>query len=534
MSPPQSHSVQADEPISGRVAAAFGRVVSGRPIIRHLLPAGLLGGALWWAPWPFGSVVPWAAGVVAALGALSLAVALTAGVPLGARARSLRPVAVPAVALVLLAGLGALQAVAWPAPIAAALSPEHVRLARAAESALATGVPGLTRSEPAPAAVALSLAPAVSLRTALLVASLAAALAAAALAGRGRAGRRLLGGAVLSVALAQVLYGAPRWLARSPTLWGVAIPGSERLRGTYVNPNHFALLLEIALAVAFAWSWWALHRARREPSAERRIALVAPPALAWMTLFVALAFSGSRAGLLAAVGGLVIQAAALVATGVRRSRRGASDRSAEARAAALRRRMVRVLVGGGALLAVLAVGVGAVLMTGGEAGFSRFTVNASYDLASDIRTAVYRATWHLWGRFPWTGTGLGTFLEAYPLADGPDLGLTWWHAHSDPLELLATTGVAGGMLLLVGAGALGLRLVRRLLRVRHSEERAALVAGLGAFAAVGLHELVDFGLTMPANALALVVVLGAAAAAREPRRRIYSEPAGGADPTSST
>lgn len=193
-----------------------------------------------------------------------------------------------------------------------------------------------------------------------------------------------------------------------------------------------------------------------------------------------------------------------------------------------------MLVGSGALLAVLAVGVGAVLMTGGEAGFSRFTVNASYDLGSDIRAEVYRATWHLWGRFPWTGTGLGTFLEAYPLADGPDLGLTWWHAHSDPLELLATTGVAGGLLLLVGAGALGVRLVRRLLRVRHSEERAALVAGLGAFVAVGLHELVDFGLTMPANALALVVVLGAAAAAREPRHRSHRGPDGSTGSITST
>ena len=489
----------------------------------------MLAGAVWWAPWPFGSVVPWASGVVAALGALCLAASLAVG-GRASRVRSILPVAVPAATLVLLAGLGALQAVAWPAPIAATLSPEHVRLARAAEAALVDGVTAGTRTEPAPAAVPLSLAPAVSLRTALLVASLAAALAAAALTGRGRAGRRLLGGAVLSVALAQILYGAPRWLARSPTLWGVAIPGSERLRGTYVNPNHFALLLEIALAVAFAWSWWALRRARREPSAERRIAFVAPPALAWVTLFVALAFSGSRAGLLAAVGGLVVQGAALAATGVRRSRRAASDRSEEARPSALRRRLVRVLVGGGALLAVLAVGVGAVLMTGGEAGFSRFTVNASYDLGSDVRTEVYRATWHLWGRFPWTGTGLGTFLESYPLADGPDLGLTWWHAHSDPLELLATTGIAGGLLLLLGAGALGLRLARRLPRVRHSEERAALVAGLGAFVAVGLHELVDFGLTMPANALVLVVVLGAAAAAREPRRRVYSEPDDVADP----
>ncbi len=498
------------------------------------MPAGLLGAALWWAPWPFGSVVPWAAGVVAALGALSLAVALVARVGMGRSTRplwpSLRPVAVPVAALAVLAGLGVLQAVSWPVTVAGALSPEHARLAGDASAALAgegfaegasSGVSSGTSSSQG--SVPLSLAPAVSRRTALLVACLAAALAAAALAGRGRLGRRVLGASVVTVALAQVLYGAPRWLARSPTLWGVPIPGSERLRGTYVNPNHFALLLEMALAIAFAWGWWGLTRARREPSAERRLALVAPPALVWLTLFVALAFSGSRAGLLAAVAGLVTQGAALAMIGLRRSphpgRSGHSRHSDRAPRKRLRGWLAAVGWVAAAVALVLAVGVGAVLMTGGEAGFSRFTVNASYDLGSDVRVAVGRATWHLWGRFPWTGTGLGTFLEAYPLADGPDLGLTWWHAHSDPLELLATTGVAGLALLVVGVGALALRLVGRLLRVRHTEERAALLAGLGALVAVGLHELVDFGLTMPANALVLVVVLGAAAAARTPRRR---------------
>ena len=47
-----------------------------------------------------------------------------------------------------------------------------------------------------------------------------------------------------------------------------------------------------------------------------------------------------------------------------------------------------------------------------------------------------------------------------------------------------------------------------------SEERAAGIAAAGALVTVGLHSFVDFGLTMPANALALAVLLGAAAAAR--------------------
>lgn len=521
MSEPRSHPARVAEAGSGPVEASLGHVLSGRPIIRHLVPAVVLAAALLWAPWPFGSVVPWAAAVVAVAGPL----ALVAGLFAGARVSSLAPVALPAAALVLLALVGVLQSVSWPAAVAGALSPEHVRLAREARAALDPGpAPTSERdSERAKerqaggtpdgdtASVPLSLAPAVSRRTAILMASFAAALLAAALAGRQRQGRRLLAATLLVAALAQILYGAPRWFARSRTLWDVPIPGSDRLRGTFVNPNHFALLLEIALAVTFAWGWWALRRARREPSAERKIGRLAPPALVWLTLFVALVFSGSRAGLAAAVGATVVQGLAFALLGS--GRRGRT-------AAGLGRGTVRrVLLWAAAVGVLLAVGVAAVLMTGGQAGVARFTINPGYDLAVGVRSAVYRSTLGLWRRFPWTGTGLGTFLEAFPLSDGPDLGLTWWHAHCDPLELLATTGVVGVLLLVVGAAALGLRLLRRLLEVRHSEERAALVAGLGALVAAGLHEMVDFGLTMPADALALVVVVGAAAAALEPRRR---------------
>jgi len=479
-------------------------------------------------------VVPWAAAVVAALAALSLATAVAVS-GRSFRVRSLGPVALPVASLVLLAVLGVVQALPWPVAAAGALSPEHVRLTREAQAALVDGATGLGSGEGDGDhhAVPLSLAPSVSLRTALLLTSLAAALAAAALAGRRRMGRRLLGGAVVTVALAQILYGAPRWLARSRMLWGVAIPGSDRLRGTYVNPNHFALLLEIALAVTFAWGWWALRQTRREPSLERKIGVVAPPVLVWLTLFVALAFSGSRAGLLAAVAALGVQGAALALSGVGRTRRRAS-RDPSVDGSMLGRRLVRGSVVVAALLAVLAVGFGAVVATGGDAGFVRFTGGATNAQAAEVRVAVYRATFTLWSQFPWTGTGLGTFLEAYPLADGPDLGLTWFHAHSDPLELLATTGVVGGLLLLLGAVSLVVRLVRRLLEVRHSEERAALAAGLGAFVAAGLHELVDFGLTMPANALALVVVLGAAVAAREPRRRAQRASDGAVDSINAT
>lgn len=504
VSEPRPYPVPVDP--DGRVDSMV-HGAPGPPMIRHLAhlaPAGVLAVAVLWTPWPFGSVVPWATALAAAAGP----VALAAGLLAGARLRHLRPTAVPAAALLALALLGAAQSLSWPAGLAGALSPEHARLTERAGVALdpsprSAGAAG-EEVKAGGGRVPLSVAPSVSRGTALLMACLAAALLAAALAGRHRLGRRVLGASVLAVALAQILYGAPRWFARSLTLWGVPIPGSDRLRGTFVNPNHFALLLEMALAVALAWGWWALVRSARTTSVERRIALVAPPVLVWLTLFVALAMSGSRAGL----------SAAAVATGVQ------GFCLALAPAGGSSRRRSRLLARGAVVTAsVLALGVVAVLGTGGSAGFARFGRTSVHDLAALDRIDATRSALELWRDFPWTGTGLGTFLEAFPLVQPEAVELTWWHLHSDPLEVLVTGGVVGALLLLVGVAAVALGLVARLRRVERCEEQATVAAGVGTLVAVGLHELVDFGLTMPANALLCAVILGTALAARAPRVR---------------
>jgi len=473
-------------------------------MIRHLAPVAVLAAAVLWTPWPFGSVVPWAAALAAAAGPAALAVGLFSG----ARLRALRPALIPAAALGVLALLGVAQSLAWPAGLVSAISPEHVRLAAEAGAALdpPAGASGAGAGAPAtavPDRTPLSVAPSVSRRTALLMASFAAALLAAALAGRNRLGRRVLGVSVVVVALAQILYGAPRWFARSLTLWGVPVPGSDRLRGTFINPNHFALLLEMALAITLAWGWWSLVRATRTASLERKVALVAPPMLVWLTLFVALAMSGSRAGLSAAAVGAGVEGLSLALAPARGSRR----------------RRARLLARAAVVMAaVLAVGVVAVLGTGGAAGFARFARTSGHDLATLDRIEATGSALELWRSFPWTGTGLGTFLEAFPLVQPAEVGLIWWHLHSDPVEVLVTGGVVGALALVIGLAAVALGLARRLSRVHRCEEQAAVAAGLGTLVSVGLHEMVDFGLTMPANALVCAVILGAALVAESPRR----------------
>ncbi len=454
-----------------------------------LLPIGLLTLLLLWAPLPFGGVTPWAEASLEGLAFLALAAALLG---LG-RWAELRPVALPALALAGIALLGLLQALPWPAPLAALLSPGHAGLYRQAASLLAplaSEVPaGLEGSAGPTGPVHLTVAVAATLRAALLWAALAAALVAAAIAGRHRRGRRLLGGALLVSALFQIVFGARAALAGERNLWGIEVPiSAARLRGTFFNPDHLALYLELALALVFAWGFWTVRRAVRETSLERRVLAVAPPVLLWIVLFAGVAFTASRGGLLAAVAATALEGALL---GIQYRRWDLAPLGA---AAAI-------------------VGVAVAAAAGIEEGLARLVRTLPADVSWLARREAWAATVELWRRFPVTGAGLGAFRDAFPLVQPAHLEGTWWHAHSGPLEMLATTGVVGAVLLGMGLAPLFLRLLTVLARGRRSEDRAAGLAAIGALAAVAIHETFDFGLTLPANAFSLAILVGAAASA---------------------
>lgn len=450
-------------------------------MIRHsgLVLAAFLAAFLLGAPLPFGGVTPWAEALLRGAAFLALALSSLAL----ERPAALRPALVPAGALAAVALLGLLQAAPLPAGLVAALSPDHASLERQAAE--------LTEPEDGPQVTPrLTLAATATRSAALGWAAAAAAFLAAAVVGCKREWRRWLAFAVLAGGLFQVFFGARDWFARSSTLWGVELHATAvRLRGTFVNPNHLALYLGMALPVAFSWGWWSARRAMDQPQIERRLLLVGPPVLLWLTLFAGLSFTGSRAGLLAAL-------AAVTAQGVLVAR--------------ARKRWWVAPLGALAALAGLLV----VASVGLREGLGRLLSTSAFDVSLGARMHEYGAVFELWGRFPVTGSGLGTFRDAFPLTQPAGLSGAFWHPHSDLLEVLATAGLAGAVLLAVGLAALVRRLGSVLARGHRSEDRAAALAALGVLVALALHTPLDFGLTMPGNALTLAVLLGSAMTTR--------------------
>ncbi|MBZ5590457.1 MAG: O-antigen ligase family protein [Acidobacteriia bacterium] len=432
-------------------------------------------------PLPFGSVLPSSHIVIQVTAFLLLAVAAM----VAPRLADVRPAALPAACVAGVALLGAMQAATVPAAIVRNLSPEHARL-QAGAAKVVRGV-GFERD----VASTLSLNPAASRAAALTWVAVAAGMLAAALVSTGRKDRRVLAFALVASALFQVLLGASNLNFTPTSIWGMQVPNDPlRLRGSFINADHLALYLELVLSVTFAWGWWAMRRAGFDPRIDRRVAFIAPPVIVWLTLFVGLAFTGSRAGLVAACAGAAVQGLLL----------------------AMRRRRWRI--GAAGIVAAL-VGIGAVAFIGLQQGLGRWLGTSPYEVTWSDRIEVYRHSLGLWQRFPLIGTGLSTFRDAFTLVAPHRLAGDWyWHAHNDLLEILVTTGLVGAALVVVGIAAAVRGLIPVLRDGERSEDRGAALAALGALAAVAVHSCFDFGLSMPANSMTLAIIVGAALVAQ--------------------
>ena len=106
------------------------------------------------------------------------------------------------------------------------------------------------------------------------------------------------------------------------------------------------------------------------------------------------------------------------------------------------------------------------------------------------------------------GSGAGTFQDVYPMyrIDTPTGGAVWDKAHNDYVELFLGLGVPLATLVLLGMLMLFGKVLRGVFARRRDSHYAVMAAGVSVM--VGLHEFVDFGLQIQANALAFAMLLG--------------------------
>jgi len=304
-------------------------------------------------------------------------------------------------------------------------------------------------------------------------------------------GPRLIAWALLASATFQGLYGMLVLASGHPVIWGTPKKFYvDCATGTFVNRNHFAGFLAMALPAGLAI---ALSHRPETASTQGLRARV-------LDLLGAESVRRLLAGLLVAIGtaglllsysraGIGLGVTALVATALL-LRRGTQ-----------RRAVVVTLL----LLAVAAVPLAQI---GAERLAGRYT-----DVGEDLglpggRVVVWKDTARMFAAFPVTGVGFGAFPGAYPAFRSPNVRVRYDQAHNDYVQLAAEGGlVALGFL----ASAL-VPLTKALLRGL-SGALGPLGVGLAAGASVALlHALVDFNLHIPANAATAAVLAGAVAA----------------------
>lgn len=422
------------------------------------------------APYPYGGILPGGTLVIELLAFLSAALAFL-GPP-----RPLAAARVPLIAGGGIALLGLLQIV----PVSPALL---ARIAPASLQVYAETNDVLRVFARPPVAPRVSIAPADSVATAVLVLAYAAAFLAALRILQLRARRRVFMGAVVVSALVQLSMAAVSDEAQA----------GGRLHGPFVNPDHFAGYLEIPLALAFAWVWMAVRMkaGRREDGMERRVAAVAGSMLLWGTLAAGVGLSKSRGGILAGL----VTAATLLFLSVFRHRHRTTIRAG--------------WVGAG----ILSVGLLFAALITREGPFLRFLADDPRDIGADMRVRIWSTSLEAFRQSPLLGTGLGSFREGFRRVQPASLTGLVEEAHNDILQLLVTGGVVAGLLGALAVLATGRGLLQGWARQQHREERILALSAFGALLSLTLHGVVDFSLSLPAVAVTLAATVGAGWAA---------------------
>jgi O-antigen ligase len=167
-----------------------------------------------------------------------------------------------------------------------------------------------------------------------------------------------------------------------------------------------------------------------------------------------------------------------------------------------RRREGRELAAAGVVV-VLAIAL--VSWLGIGRALERFASYKTLEVSEGRRVELLQGTWRIFLDHPIAGTGLGTLQQVFPLYETIYDGLIVNHSHNDYAEVLAETGVIGGLcglaFLVVLAWTGWKNIVAEKAVMNLAYHAGALVACFGLL----IHGTVDFNFHIPSNALVFLL-----------------------------
>ena len=261
-------------------------------------------------------------------------------------------------------------------------------------------------------------------------------------------------------------------------------PGYTSLTGPYVNRNHMAGFLDMAIPLVVSLFWV------RERSPEEKFGL-------WWVLVLfmtTLAMTLSRGGWIATGAGLLFFFGVL---GIIQKRKM-----------------------GGYLLGITAAVFIAVILLMNTPVVQRITTLTQGEMADSLteRMRTWRGTIDIIKDYPAFGTGPGTFALVYPKYQVPGKPVLELYAHNDYLQFISETGV-GFVAVLIWMIFMFYRAGFRKMKKRCRQTRAVTLGAMAGVTAMLVHSFFDFNLHIPANAV-LFTVLGALVLCPEKLRKV--------------
>lgn len=299
---------------------------------------------------------------------------------------------------------------------------------------------------------------------------------------------------VIGVALASALFGIARQTLQHNEA-GFILPYLRRDSGfgQFVNKNHFAFLMEMAIGLTAGVMLGGTKR-------KYLLLYISAVALMW----IALVLTNSRGGLFSLFG----QIAFLIAmfTWLRSRNRGKSQ-STKRRALRVFAPVVALSICLVIVVAVSAIWLGGDVMVARLASLPGEISTAAAELHAGVRRReVWSATWQLIKAHPVTGSGFGAYGVAITkFHDGSGKWIPE-AAHNDYLELLASGGLIG-VGLLFWFGFTFIKRARRQLIYAEPFRRFACLGALTGIFGVMAHNVVDFGLHVTANAVSFIALV---------------------------
>jgi O-antigen ligase len=301
--------------------------------------------------------------------------------------------------------------------------------------------------------------------------------------------------AIVIVGVAYALYGFLLSLlhtSQGTLLERMAPPYGRDVTGAFVSKNSFATFTGIALIVSLL-SLFETSRANIIRTRGSRVIIAslvqylmgrgALRVMACAILFLALILADSRAGLMAALAGLLTL---VVLSGIVAARRGS---------------LVPALAGGGAIFALMAV----LFVVSGSTLADRFDQLMGTQGASELRPVLWADAEHAIADHALMGTGLGTFRDAYSLYAQEFEPYIVDKVHNDYLEMALGLGIPAAIAWLAALGWLLAVCIRGVFRRRRRKVYA--LAAVSATMLVAFHSLFDFSLQIPAVSILFATVM---------------------------